>query len=473
MNSASVSELSLYQITQKLEPSLPTVVVSPSTLKSYIGLIIDLAIEQQIKSKVWVKLPQTKNWLSEIERYRQQGKIERIYSCSSLKYHSELSSIEKLEKTGFEATIIPFKLATNGLLKQESFLIIVSAQFCVLILAQWQKGKIQVEPSGKRFEQPHLKLACSFDPETIARVLRKIKAAIAIPKAEEIISDEDIASLSNSNGGSKIIGKLFLKQLERDESLSTSAYGLSLSRGNRVSSPSCMGLAGEFLSNLVRELRSPLTHMKTALSLLESRQIKGEQRQRYLQMLNRECDRQNSLINGLLELLQLDNYTETEAATCVRVDELVPGIVSTYQSFAQEKEIQLGYRIPRQLPPVSCPTPWLRLILINLLNNSLQFTPARGRVFVQVCLRDEDVEITVSDTGVGIATKELNKIFESFYRGKGALSQKVPGPGLGLTVVQQLVQRCGGSISVNSAVDKGSSFKVSLPALPLELIEDT
>ncbi|MBE9166374.1 signal transduction histidine kinase [Pleurocapsales cyanobacterium LEGE 06147] len=465
MNSASVSELSLYQITQKLEPSLPTVVINPSTLKSYIGIIIDLAIEQQLESKVWVKLPQTQSWLSDIERYRQQGKVERIYSYSLTKHHPDLS-----EKTGSETTIIPFKLATNGLLKQESFLVIVSAQFCVLILAQWQKGKIQVEPWGKRFEQPHLKLTCSFEPETIARVLQEIKAAI-VPQAEEIITDEDIALLSNCTGGFQVISKLFLKQLERDDSLSTSAQGL-LSRGNETSLSPYMGLEKEFLSNLVRELRSPLTHMKTALSLLESRQIKGEQRQRYLQMLNHECDRQNSLINGLLELLQLDNYTETEAATCVRVDELVPGIVSTYQSFAQEKEIKLGYRIPHQLPPVSCPTPWLRLIIINLLNNSLQFTPARGRVFVQACLRDEDVELTVSDTGVGIATKELSKIFESFYRGRGALHQRVPGPGLGLTVVQQLVQRCGGSISVNSSVDKGSSFKVLLPTVPLELIED-
>jgi two-component system phosphate regulon sensor histidine kinase PhoR len=467
MNSASVSELSLYQITQKLEPSLATVVASPNTFKSYIGIIIDLAIEQQFQSRVWVKLPQTKNWLSEINRYRQQGKVERLYAYSLLKNYPESAS-----ETDRETTIIPFKLATNELFKQESFLVIVSKQFCVLLLAQWQKGKIQVEPSGKRFEQPHLKLACSFEPKTIARVLQKIKAAIAVSQAEKIVADEDIAALSDCTGGSNLMGKLFLKQLERNESLSSSTQGLSRAGKNKISSSSCIGLEKEFLSNLVRELRSPLTHMKTALSLLESRQIKGEQRQRYLQMLNQECDRQNSLINGLLELLQLDNYQETEIATCARIDELVPGIVSTYQSFAQEKEIQLGYRIPRQLPPVSCPTPWLKLIIINLLNNSLQFTPNRGRVFVQACLREEDVEITVSDTGIGIATKEMGKIFDSFYRGKGALNQKVPGPGLGLTVVQQLLQRCGGSIAVHSTVDKGSSFKVLLPTIPPELIED-
>ena len=148
--------------------------------------------------------------------------------------------------------------------------------------------------------------------------------------------------------------------------------------------------------------------MKTALSLLESKSIKGEQRQRYIKMLERQCDRQNSVISGLLALLNLHNPLEAEA---VYLNELVPGIVSTYQPLASEKQIQLGYTIPDNLAPVSCPTLWLRQIIIQLLNNSLQFTPAKGRVFVQAALKDEYLELSVSDTGVGIDNKELTKIF--------------------------------------------------------------
>ena len=222
------------------------------------------------------------------------------------------------------------------------------------------------------------------------------------------------------------------------------------------------------MHNLVQELRSPITHMKTALSLLESKQVKGEQRQRYLQMLERECERQNSVVSGLLALLQLDNSVESEI---VYLEELVPGIVSTYQPLAHEKQIQLGYTIPSHLPPVQCPRPWLRQMIVQLLNNSLQFTPAQGRVFVQASLKNEFVEIMISDTGIGIDPKEFNNIFDSFYRTRIVSNKPVVGAGLGLTIVQQLVQRCNGTISVNSKPGKGSTFIISLPVLPPELVD--
>jgi signal transduction histidine kinase len=208
--------------------------------------------------------------------------------------------------------------------------------------------------------------------------------------------------------------------------------------------------------------------MKTALSLLESKQIKGEQRQRYLQMVSDQCDRQNSLVGGLLDLLQLDTPIEAEA---LNLDDIVPGIVSTYQPLAEEREIQLGYTISAHLLPISCPNPWFRQIMINLLNNSLQFTPPKGKVFVQAALKNENeyVEIVVSDTGVGIPQTEINKIFDGFYRTKPITQEKLTGAGLGLTLVRQLIQRCGGSISVSSKVGKGTTFKILMPAIPAEL----
>ena len=223
----------------------------------------------------------------------------------------------------------------------------------------------------------------------------------------------------------------------------------------------------DFFNDLVRELRSPITHMKTALSLLESKQIKGEQRRRYLKLVSDECDRQNSLVSGLLELLQLDIPIEIEY---LYLDDLVPGIVSTYQPLAEEKEIQLGYTIPKTLPPIACPQSWFRQIIINLLNNSLRFTPPQGRVFVQAVFKDGYIEISVTDTGIGIPTKEINKIFDGFYRTKASTNEKGTGAGLGLTLVRQLIQRCGGTISVSSKVGKGTTFKILMPAVPAELI---
>ena len=227
-----------------------------------------------------------------------------------------------------------------------------------------------------------------------------------------------------------------------------------------------LGLQSDFLNNLVTEMQSPVTHMKTAISLLGSKQIKGEQRQLYLQMLEAQCDRQNSVINGLLELLQLDVSTEIEN---IYLSALVPGIVSTYQPLANENNIQLGYTIPDDLPPVIFPKIWLRQIIIQLLNNSLQFTPSQGRVFVQATTKNRQVELTIGDTGRGVATQDLPKIFDSFYRTKTVSNKQTAGAGLGLTIVRQLVEKSGGKIAVSSKLGKGSVFKILLPTLPPEL----
>ena len=460
MNTA-ISEISLYQLTQELEPPLSSIAISAETVKSYVESIIDLVLEQQLQATIWVKLPQTKSWLNEIQRYQQQGQGDRIYLCSTQKNHPAASFLQDKNTT----PIIPIQLAQNSWLQRESFLIISTPNFLALILAQWQKGQVRMESSGKRLQQPYLQMISSFKPAVINTVLAGIYNIVANTPQPQPVSEADFAVAATHPESSELLASLLVKQIQRTELVQT-AFD-SLSRADRLpETPSTiLGLQEDFLNNLVQELRSPITHMKTALSLLESKQIKGEQRQRYLQMVSNQCDRQNSLVSGLLGLLQLDSPTEIEY---IRLDDFVPGIVSTYQPLAEENNIQLGYTIPANLPPVSCPVPWLRQIIVNLLNNSLQFTPPQGRMFVQAALKDEYVELVVSDTGVGIETKELNKIFDGFYRTKPTNNDST-GAGLGLTLVQQLVKRCGGSISVSSKVGRGTSFKISLPIVPAEL----
>ncbi|HEY9710782.1 MAG TPA: HAMP domain-containing sensor histidine kinase, partial [Oculatellaceae cyanobacterium] len=211
-----------------------------------------------------------------------------------------------------------------------------------------------------------------------------------------------------------------------------------------------------------QELRTPLTNMKTALKLLDSAQLKPAQRQRYMKLLNTQCDRQSSLIAGLLDLVQLESEPQPTVIPSVKLADIVPGVVSTYQPLAQEKGIQLGYTIPTEIPPVFCLETWLRQIIINLLHNSLKFTQSGGQVRVGVTLQGQYVQLAISDTGIGIAASEIPKIFDSFYRGRSTTNEET-GAGLGLTIVQQLLLRCGGSISVTSRAGEGSNFKVLLP----------
>ena len=472
MNPSTKSSLSLYQLVQNINPPPKAISVSPTTVQSCVAMVLELLIEQQLPAKIWLKLPQTKSWHQQVRKYQKLGQFESIYLCSDrLDRSAKLLGFENLAAS----SLISVTLAKNIELKRECFLLVITEEFSGLILTQWQKGKINVNSSGKRLQQPYLKMVLSFQPSVVQKVLGGIRNALVESRTTRQISPAEFKITSTGTKITNLLTNLLLRQIEQSESLPQSIDQRSRRdplRGAQTSSqaaPLNLGLEIDFLHNLVAELRSPITHMKTALSLLESKSIKGEQRQRYIKMLDRECERQNLVISGLLALLNLDNPIEAEA---VYLNELVPGIVSTYQPLASEKQIQLGYTIPDNLAPVSCPTIWLRQIIIQLLNNCLQFTPPKGRVFVQATSKNDLIELIISDTGRGIDAKDLGKIFDSFYRSKAVTNNEVTGAGLGLTIVQQLVQRSGGSISVNSKLDKGSSFRILLPTVPPELIED-
>ena len=465
MKSISNDDLSLYQLIKNSDPPPRAIGISPQTLQSYLETITNVIIEQQIKGTIFLKSPQSQSWSHIISNYQATANLSSIYLCGE---YSDSSSKSLADASVSSTKTIPIILDKNSRLKRECFLLVLAEDFCSLVLAQWQKGQVKVNISGKRLQQPYLETIVSFEPSLIKIFVAEIQKAIAKNNPNVQFTIPNFESYTPSIQ-TKLLTNLLIAQITKEDSLLTSSSPSSARNVEleNYSLASTLGLQPDFLRSLVDEMRSPITHMKTTISLLESKQIKGEQRQRYFQMLEKQCDRQNSVINGLLELLQLDISTEADN---IYLNEFVPGIVSTYQPLAHENNIQLGYTIPANLPPVIFPAPWLRQILIQLLNNSLQFTPPQGRVFVQAALKNLNVELAIGDTGRGIETQELSRIFDSFYRTKTVSNDRTTGAGLGLTIVRQLVERSGGKISVTSKLGKGSNFKILLPALPLELL---
>ena len=122
----------------------------------------------------------------------------------------------------------------------------------------------------------------------------------------------------------------------------------------------------------------------------------------------------------------------------------------------------LGYTIPAGFPPLSCPKSKLKQIILHLFNNSLKFTPSGGNIQVTAARSQEAILLAVKDTGKGIPSKDIGKIFDSFYRGKTPQQDSIRA-GLGLTIVQYLVRRSGGSIEVLSQEGKGTTFRILLP----------
>ena len=459
MNLPYSHELSLYQIINELSPKTSPLMVNFSIFQEIIQGLIECCREQAIQSTLWVKLPASLPGKIEIEQYYQEGLADRVYDCSMggqepSNYDFSFSSL------GINQVV----LEASSQLQREYFFLLLSPQFCSLIVVQ----ETAVSSTEESPWNKSLKLISTFVPEVIDRVLQELKQMVTIldNTPEELTANAVLTFPFPSQIQTSLLTSLFQNQLKQLVAPATPMIPMREIESKLKPSHELFGSDDDFLMNMTREMGVPLTNMKTALRLLDSMQNKREQRQRYLDLLKRECDRQNLLITGLQEFIQL-NHPLDEKDKTVRLEDSVPGIVSTYQAIAEEKGISLGYTIPAGFPAINCPNAWLRLILHHLLHNSLKFTKAEGRIYVQSALKGQTIELVISDTGVGIDNSDIPHVFESFYRGRNAISPELAGAGLGLAIVKQLVQRCGASISVNSYLGKGTTFRILLPVAPV------
>ncbi|MFN6481202.1 DICT sensory domain-containing protein [Nostoc sp. DedQUE07] len=474
MNVSLAKDLSVYQLVMGVQAPPKPLSLSPATLLSLVRAQIDLLIEQQIAATLWVKLPPDKIWQSELARYQSSvGASSLIYSCQideSRKTEAGEAGEDKGEgrlnisssPSSPSSNYVPVHLPPNSQMRRENFLMVLSPQFCSLILAHRPLKKRKNQTSGKvntNKNQPLL-IITTVEGRVIQQVLNGIQQAIA-PESSSILPASFICPTVPQPA---LMNQLLAKQLLRQDEINRQIITVRTNKLEQQNQElhNKEQLKDEYLKNVCQELRIPLTHMKTALSLLNSPNLKPPQRQRYLQMLNTQCDQQNSLITGFLELVQLEQNFDGTTLELVRLSDIVPGVVSTYQPVAQEKGIMLAYTVPTELPSVWCVTGKLRQIVINLLHNSLKFTPNGGQVWVRARNQGDYVQLEFRDTGIGIAENEIPKIFDRFYRVRTTATEDNGGAGLGLTIVQQLLLRCGGSISVKSKLSEGSTFTVQL-----------
>jgi signal transduction histidine kinase len=469
MNVSLAKDLSVYQLVMGVQVPPKPLSLSPATLLSLVRAQIDLLIEQQIVATLWVKLPPEKIWQSELARYQSSvGASSLMYTCQI--NESEKGRTGEDEEAGEDNTSsssssphhVTVHLPPDSQLRRENFLMVLSPQFCSLILAHrpLKKRKNQTSAKVNTNKNQPLLIITTVEGRVIQQVLDSIQKAIS-PESSPIVPADFICPTMPQ---AATMTQLFAKQLLRQDEINRQIITARTTKLQQINQElhNKEKLQDEYLKNLCQELRIPLTHIKTALSLLNSPNLKPPQRQRYLQMLNIQCDQQNALISGLLELMQLERNLEGMALESVRLSEIVPGVVSTYQPVAQEKGIMLAYTVPTELPPIWCVSGGLRQIVINLLHNSIKFTPNGGEVWVRARHQGNYVQLEFRDTGIGIAESEISKIFDRFYRVRTAATEDYAGAGLGLTIVQQLLLRCGGSISVKSKLYEGSTFTVQL-----------
>ncbi|GFP23004.1 two-component system, OmpR family, phosphate regulon sensor histidine kinase PhoR, partial [Candidatus Hakubella thermalkaliphila] len=137
--------------------------------------------------------------------------------------------------------------------------------------------------------------------------------------------------------------------------------------------------------------------------------------------------------------------------------------VDRFRAQAKEKRIELKVKIPPNISPIAVNEQYMIISLSNLLDNAIKYTPAGGTVSVILEEGAEEISFRVSDTGAGIPTRELPRIFERFYRVDKARSHESGSTGLGLSIAKHVVEKHGGRIEVKSFLGKGSTFTIHLP----------
>jgi signal transduction histidine kinase len=221
-------------------------------------------------------------------------------------------------------------------------------------------------------------------------------------------------------------------------------------------------MQGEFVSMISHELRSPLHSVQGYLEFVQEDEPGLSPRtHKNLAAIGASAKRLLSLVNDILDFSKLEARQMEAKLTRFELSNLMQGVLDDGQALIQGRAIELVLSAPTQIQLESDETR-LRQILTNLMSNAIKFTD-RGAVTLSSRLVEGRVEVSVRDTGIGIAAEQLTMVFRPFRQAKSAGSRAASGTGLGLAIVAHLAQLIGGTISVESRLGEGTEFKVSLP----------
>lgn len=226
----------------------------------------------------------------------------------------------------------------------------------------------------------------------------------------------------------------------------------------------------EFLAMLAHELRNPLAPIRNAVQLLKIQEITEPKLAWSCNVIDRQVTHMARLLDDLLDMARIMQGKIRLKFERLELSDIVNNAVETSRPLIESRDQQLIIS-QTTMPPQWINGDRIRLaqVLSNLLNNAAKYTGEGGKIMLSVTRKDADVVIEVQDTGIGIATDILPQIFDLFTQADHTLAHSQGGLGIGLTLVRQLVEKHGGTVTAKSAgVGQGSTFTVRLPALPME-----
>jgi signal transduction histidine kinase len=221
----------------------------------------------------------------------------------------------------------------------------------------------------------------------------------------------------------------------------------------------------QFTADASHELRTPLAVMRTTAEVALRARADDVERTAALEQIVAEVSRTSHLVENLLQLAKTDSGNERLAKGRVDVVALAREAATEIDVLAKTKGIRLASELPNGAVHVHGDPRALRQLLLILLDNAVKYTPAGGRVELEIAATDGHASLSVRDTGIGIPGEDLPHIFDRFYRVDRARSRAQGGAGLGLAIGQWIAEAHDGAITVQSELERGSLFRVRLPAV--------
>ena len=218
----------------------------------------------------------------------------------------------------------------------------------------------------------------------------------------------------------------------------------------------------DFISNISHELRTPIASVKALAETLNEGAVEDPSVAKdFLSRINAEADKLAQMVQELGELSRIESGEAPLQIRSINIAEAIGHAVDRLRAQADRAELKLDIDSPPTLPEVLADEARVEQVLVNLIHNAIKFTPSGGRISISAKAKDNDIMVSVADTGIGIPPDDLPRIFERFY--KADKSRTGGGTGLGLAIAKHIAEAHGGRIWAESVEGKGSTFKFTLP----------
>lgn len=226
-------------------------------------------------------------------------------------------------------------------------------------------------------------------------------------------------------------------------------------------------MKADFFSMVSHEIRSPMNSLLMQLKNINDG-LAGPVTEKQQEILSRAADKilnLNNLVSELLDLSRVESGLISHEKEQLDMGELLAGQVAFHSPYGAEKQIAIHFDCPEDLPTILANRQNMEEVCSNLITNAIKYSPDGGSITISATEENEYLKLVFTDTGFGISSGDLEKIFTRFYRVKDANTREIQGTGLGLAIVKSIIESHHGKISVTSEVDSGTTFTVLLPSI--------